>query len=112
MTTDWRTNLYDDKSDIKYFTDEIEVHIRKLYPEVKRLLWLPNVVRGGQQFGDQPITAAKPHLDFHQNKSLILEFHNQVGPPIPKSITNVSAGNILMGEWDNEKEKFGKFKKL
>ena len=110
MTTDWRTNLYDDKSDMKYFTDEIEVHIRKLYPQVKRLLWLPNVVRGGQQFRDQPITAAKPHLDFHQNKSLISEFHNRVGPPIPKQITNLTAGNIIMGQWDNEEEKFGKFK--
>ena len=108
MTTDWRTNLYDDKSDMKYFTDEIKVHIRKLYPLVKRFLWLPNVVRGGQQFGDQPITAAKPHLDFHQNKSLISEFHNRVGPPIPKQITNLTASNIIMGQWDNEEEKLGK----
>ena len=109
MSTDWRTNLYDNKSDMKYFTDEMEDQIRKkLYPAVKRFLWFPNFVRGGQQFGDQPITPAKPHLDFHQNKSLILEFHNRVGPPIPKSITNLSASNILMGEWDNEKEKFGK----
>ena len=33
MTTDWRTNLYDNKSDMKYFTDEIEDNIRKLYPK-------------------------------------------------------------------------------
>ena len=109
MTKDWRRTLYDNKSDMKYFTDEMEDQIRKnLYPEVKRFLWFPNFVRGGQQFGDQPITPAKPHLDFHQNKSLILEFHNRVGPPIPKSITNQSAGNILMGEWDNAEEKIGK----
>ena len=107
MTTDWRTNLYNKLSDMKYFTDEIEVHIRKLYPLVKRIIWLQNAVRGGQQFGDQPITPAKPHLDFHQNKSLRIKYHSQVGSP-KFNADLPSANPILMGEADNEDRTFSK----
>ena len=92
---------------MKSFTDYLEDQIRKLYPYVKEFMWLENIVRGGERSGDFT-PALQPHLDFHQNKSLIFEFRNRVGPPIPKQITNLTAGNIIMGEWDNEEEKMGK----
>ena len=41
-------------------------HLKKLYPNVKRILWTTNLVRGGDKIGDQP-TAPAPHLDYHQN---------------------------------------------
>ena len=87
--------------------DEVEPHIQKLYTDAKKIMWTHNVVRGGDKAGDQP-KAAAPHLDYHQNKALRIEYHNRVGPPVPKWATNLTEASILMGEWDTEDNKFGK----
>ena len=107
ITKDWRTNLHQGNPDLKYFMDEVEPHIQKLYPDAKKIMWTHNVVRGGDKAGDQP-KAAAPHLDYHQNKALRIEYHNRVGPPVPKWATNLTEASILMGEWDTEDNKFGK----
>ena len=87
--------------------DDVKPHIQKLYPDAKKIMWTHNVVRGGDKAGDQP-KAAAPHLDYHQNKALRIEFHDRVGPPVPKWATNLTEASILMGEWDTEDSKFGK----
>jgi hypothetical protein len=106
LTKDWRTNVNDKKSDMKSFTDDLEDKIRKLYPDVKEFMWLENIVRGGEQSGDfKP--AFQPHLDFHQNKSLIMKYHSQVESP-KFNADYPSANPILMGEADNENRTFSK----
>ena len=52
----------------------MEPHLRKLYPEAKKILWTHNIVRGGGKAGDQP-KALQPHLDYHQNKTARIEYH-------------------------------------
>ena len=107
QTKDWRTNVNDKKSDMKSFTDDLEDQIRrKLYPDVKEFMWLENIVRGGEQSGDFK-HALQPHLDFHQNKSLRIKYHNQVGSP-KFNADLPSANPILMGEADNENRTFSK----
>ena len=86
----------------------MEHHIKKLYPDAKKIMWTHNVVRGGDRFGDQPKAVGGPHLDYHQNKTLRLEYHNRVGPPMPKWAGNLTEGSLLMGEWDTDDSKFGK----
>ena len=53
----------------------MDPYIQKLYPDVKKIYWTYNVVRGGDKLGDQPRALGGPHLDYHQNDSLRLEFH-------------------------------------
>ena len=50
ITKDWRTNLRHENPDIKYFMEEMEPHIKKLYPNTKKLMWTHNVVRGGDRY--------------------------------------------------------------
>ena len=91
---------------MKSFTDDLEDQIRKLYPNVKEFMWLENIVRGGEQSGDfKP--ALQPHLDFYQNKSLIIKYHSQVKSP-KFNADYPSANPILMGEADNENRTFSK----
>ena len=61
------------------------------------------------RFGDQPTAVGGPHLDYHQNKTLRLEYHNRVGPPMPEWIGNLTEGSVLMGEWDTDDMKLGNF---
>ena len=109
LTKDWRINVNDKKSDMKSFTDAVEDHIRKkLYPDAKEAMWLENIVRGGEQSGDFT-PALQPHLDFHQNKSLRIKYHNQPQFESPKFNANFPTANpILMGEADNENRTFSK----
>ena len=52
ITKDWRTSgTYYPEADVKNFHKQMEPHLRKLYPEVKRILWSHNVVRGGERLG-------------------------------------------------------------
>ena len=75
VTKDWRTNSkQSEDADILKFFEQMEPHIRKLYPEAKRIEWTHNVVRGGDKFGDQP-RALGPHLDYFQDDDARLEFH-------------------------------------
>ena len=92
---------------MKSFTDYLEDQIRKLYPYVKEFMWLENIVRGGEQSGDFT-PALQPHLDFHQNKSLRIKYHNQFEPPEKFNPDLPSANPILMGEADNENRTFSK----
>lgn len=50
-TQNWRLG----SEDIDLFMDQIEPHIRKLYPKVKKMILLSHLIRGGSQFGDQPV---------------------------------------------------------
>ena len=108
LTKDWRTNVNDKKSDMKSFTDGLEDQIRnKFYPDVKEFMWLENIVRGGGQSGDFT-PALQPHLDFHQNKSLRIKYHNQFESPEKFNADYPRANPILMGEADNENRTFSK----
>ena len=53
VTQDWRTSgwMYPDTADVKYFHDQMKPHIESLYPDVKKIVWTHNVVRGGQKLG-------------------------------------------------------------
>ena len=108
VTKDWRTQLQNDpNADVKHFTKEMEPHIRKLYPNVKRIEWTHNVIRGGNKPGDQP-PALISHLDYHQDKDLRVEFHKN-RPALPEwltRLTNKTESNYLMGLFDTENEKF------
>ena len=57
-----------------YFSRQVNPHLKKLYPNVKRILWTTNVVRGGNKIMDQP-TAPAPHLDYYQNDEARVQFH-------------------------------------
>ena len=105
VTKDWRTSsVYDENADIKHFHNQMEPHIRNLYPQVKRMEWTYNVVTGGSNFGDLPIYAKRnavggPHLDYHQNDTARILFHKKF-PAIGESAQ-------LMGEKDDENGKLG-----
>ena len=85
-TTDWRTNgMKNEDADIKKFHKQMEPHLRALYPETKRIQWTSNVVRGGGHLGDQPKAVGGPHLDYHQNNSERILFHEVYPNPSPVS---------------------------
>ena len=89
VTADLRsTYLTSQDSDIKKFHAEMELHIRQLYPHVKRLEWGHNVVRGGNRIGDQPPALGHPHLDFHQNDTERVLFHEEY-PPLQGTIAEL-----------------------
>ena len=96
LTTDWRTTtMMEEEPDIRKFHSQMEPYIRQLYPEVKRLDWNYNVVRGGNKFGDQPPAVGHPHLDFHQNDTARLQFHTEF-PPLKGT-----EAELLIGGGDN-----------
>ncbi len=89
----------------------MEPHLRKLYPNVKRIEWTANVVRGGSKLGDQP-RALGPHLDYHQNDSMRLDYHKNEWEPLDGLLTNFMVLNktephYLMGIHDTEDAKLG-----
>ena len=110
VTTDWRTNVMsDENADVTKFHQQMEPHIRKMYPEAKKILWTMNVVRGGDKFLDQPKAVGSPHLDYHQNKTKRIEFHEKY-PAMDLGISDVFgfvSPKILMGEMDDENGTFG-----
>ena len=102
LTTDWRTSVMMDKNaDILKFHKLMEPHIKRLYPDTKRMKWTYNVVRGGEKFMDQPKAVAAPHLDYHQNATARVLFHKEF-PVLPGS-----EPALLMGEEDDEHSKLG-----
>ena len=79
--TDWRTNAAMDKrAEIIKFYQQMEPHLRKLYPQTKRIKWTSNLVRGGNKLGDHPM-ATDPHLDFHPNNTERVLFHAKYPNP-------------------------------
>ena len=92
-TVDWR-----DAVDVKKFHAEIEPAIRDLFPGLKRLEWTTNVVRGGHNFGDQPVAVDGPHLDYSQNDTAREIFHTQYASLGPEQ-------GILLGKKDTEMER-------
>merc|ERR1711971_1342046 len=97
-TKNWR---YGSK-DIHLFQEMMNPHLMKLYPKTKKILWLTNVVRGGDKLGDQPV-ALGPHLDYSQDDEARHEFHKTF-PLIKLEHTerNVSEGHVLTGHYDTE----------
>ena len=102
LTTDWRTTtMMDADPDIRKFHKQMEPYIRELYPDVKRLDWNYNVVRGGDRFGDQPPAVGHPHLDFHQNDTDRRIFHEEF-PPLKGT-----EAELLIEQGDNHDGKLG-----
>merc|ERR1712037_113376 len=78
--TDWRTPSHQNEdAEIRKFHQIIEPHIKKLYPDAKRMVWTYNVVRGGDGAMDQPRAVDAPHLDYHQNDTERTKFHDRHG---------------------------------
>jgi len=117
-TKNWR---YGSK-DIHLFQEMMNPHLMKLYPKTKvvftlciisiihpisktllqKILWLNNVVRGGDKPGDQPV-APSPHLDYFQDDEARHEFHKTFPLINPEhSERNVSEGHVLTGHYDTE----------
>lgn len=87
----------------------MDPYIHKLYPDVKKIYWTYNVVRGGDKLGDQPRALGGPHLDYHQNDSLRLEFHQDrpaISPHFKKYMPPLES-EILSGSMDTEDMKLG-----
>ena len=107
ITTDWRSPsaMYED-ADVVNFQKQMEPHILKLYPHTKRMTWTYNVVRGGDRLLDQPKAVDGPHLDYHQNDSARLEFHERF--PLGMTWQNkYSEPRILMGLENGADDKLG-----
>lgn len=115
LTKDWRCNPnHCSEYDIDKFHNQMEPHIRSLYPDVKRIKWTFNVVRGGSKFMDQPKAVNAPHLDYHQNRTAREEFHQKYPPIelqqpfsnfIPFNDSLLMESQLLMGEDNSETEK-------
>jgi len=124
ITKDWRTpyinynstlgtTIPDESADIVHYHKQVNQHLKKLYPNVKRILWTTNLVRGGDKIGDQP-TAPAPHLDYHQNDEERVKFHKEhpmfdsyiVDPRNLMDYSLVEPG-ILLGLQDTEESKLG-----
>jgi len=102
-TQNWR---YGSK-DIHLFQEMMNPHLMKMYPQTKKIMWLNNVVRGGDKVGDQPVAPA-PHLDYYQDDAARLEFHETFPLIDPEhSERNVSEGHVLTGFYDTEELKLG-----
>jgi len=100
-TKNWRHG----SQDIYLFQEMMNPHLMKLYPQTKKIMWLNNVVRGGEKAGDQPAAPA-PHLDYYQDDEARLEFH-KTNPLIDLKYTNVSENHVLTGYYDNEDLRLG-----
>ena len=82
--TDWRTNAAIDnnkRAEIIKFYQQMEPHLKKLYPKTKRIKWTTNLVRGGNKLGDQPTIVGEPHVDFHPNNTERVIFHESYPNP-------------------------------
>ena len=78
--SDWRTPAsQSEDAEIRKFHRIMEPHIKKLYPDLKRMVWTYNVVRGGDGLMDQPRAVDGPHLDYHQNDTERTKFHEKHG---------------------------------
>ena len=98
-TRNWRPG----SQDIHLFREQMEPHLRRLYPQTKRIEWLSNLVRGGTQPGDQP-RALGPHLDYHQDDQERSMFYQQF--PLPSFSTRTEP-HALTGGLDTDQEKLG-----
>ena len=110
-TKDWRTPVGTGKeADIEKFHKQMEPYLKKLYPDVKRIVWTYNVIRDANPNRaptDQP-TANGPHLDYHQNDSLRKEFHAEKPVMVPDNeYASRVESSILMGSLDTEESKLG-----
>ena len=99
QTRNWRPG----SKDIHLFQEQMETHLRKLYPQTKRIEWLSHLVRGGSKVGDQP-RALMPHLDYHQDDEERRKFYQEFPPP---SFSDRLEPNVLTGSLDTEQEKLG-----
>lgn len=90
----WRS-----QTDIKQFQNELEPHLRKLFPNATRIEFTYNVIRGGNKFGDQPAAINGPHLDYTQNDTARVLFHEEY--PV---FEYVREPKLLKGEENSEDE--------
>ena len=102
--TDWRTPVsQNEDAEIKKFHSVMEPHIKKLYPDLKRMVWTYNVVRGGDRLMDQPKAVDLPHLDYHQNDTERRAFHDEHGLGF---CPDPCEGRLLLGENNDERGEF------
>ena len=99
QTRNWRPG----SQDIHLFREEMEPHLRRMYPQTKRIEWLSNLVRGGDQPGDQP-RALGPHLDYHQDDQERTKFYQQFALP---TFSDRTEPHVLTGGLDTDQEKLG-----
>jgi len=67
---------WDDEAELAAYKAEIEEHLQRLHPGVKRFAWTGFLKRGGP--GNNPPAVNGPHLDFYQDRSQAEAFR---GPP-------------------------------
>ena len=104
ITTDWRTSHYQtDTPDVMHFHKQIEPYIKELYPQAKKMYWTSNVIRGGDNLGDQPRAVGGPHLDYYQDDEARLEFHKE----FPEIDVPRSEAKLMMEKLDDEDHKLG-----
>ena len=82
----------------------MEPHIKKLYPKVKKIHWMQNVVRGGY-VGSHP-KAFYAHIDYHPNNTERHRYHDADHPPFPSWLNIKSEPMIMMGQMDTDEYKF------
>ena len=92
-------------ADVVKFHKQMDPHIRKLYPKVKKIHWMQNVVRGGH-VGSHP-KAFYAHIDYHPNNTERFRYHNADRPPFPTFLSiKHNEPMIMMGSMDTEEYKF------
>jgi len=101
--TDWTTPAMFENAEIHRFHQVIEPHIKKLYPDVKRMQWMFNLVRGNGGALDHPRVPDSLHSDYHQNFTERVKFHKET--PL-ESCAEPCVEKILMGQEDKEDEEF------
>lgn len=99
ITKDWRSNTWiNPDAEIVHFHRQMEPYIKKLYPDVKKMVWTANVVRGGDKLGDNPKAVGAPHLDYHQDDKAREDFHSRY----PYLESELSESCILSGKTDSK----------
>jgi hypothetical protein len=79
------------------FQDELKPHLFELFPDASKFVFTYNVVRGGQQFGDQLAATGALHLDYSQK----IRHENNSMKCTPSSHTHV-VQTILLGMEDTD----------
>jgi hypothetical protein len=88
---------WDNHSEVTLFTDAVEIKIRELFPQTKRVMWTSGQVRGGSTI-HRPVQS--PHL-YSQDLSALHEFNSRYPAQTKDSM-------MLLGAYDTEGEQLRK----
>lgn len=92
LTKDWNNH-----SEVSLFTDTMEIRIRELFPQTKRVMWTSGQVRGGSTI-HRPVHS--PHL-YSQDLRALHEFNSRYPAQTKDSM-------MLLGAYDTEGEQLRK----